>query len=254
MFRILLVFVWSFINLLPAAAQAAGTLSIIIDDVGYRATDTRLLRLPHQITLALLPATPYAKEIAQLAKKQSRAVMLHLPMQSKSGYKPEPNTLTLQMTPLQLQQNVRKALADIPDSIGINNHMGSLLTENSLAMLAVMQVLKEKQLLFVDSKTSHKSVAYQIAKDIGVEAYQRHVFLDNLKQIDKIRLQLDKAIQQAKTGKQVIAIGHPYPQTLTVLNHYLTHPDKLQGVVLRSMAELKQPLVSRNTILEQASK
>lgn len=222
----------------PSLSFAMGSLSIIIDDVGYRASDKRLLELPDYIMLSVLPSAPFAQTISAQAKAQKRDIMLHLPMQSKSGYKPETDTLTSQMNTKQLQQRLLSAIRKLPNSVGVNNHMGSLLTENPRAMLAVMQVLKEKKLFFVDSRTSQNSVAFQIAKDLGVSSFKRHIFLDNQKDPVKIGVQLDKALQLAQKGYPVIAIGHPYPETIQVLQQYLARADKVLGISLRSIAEL----------------
>ena len=99
-------------------------------------------------------------------------------------------------------------LSQIKYCTGLNNHMGSLVSENEKIMKNILNIAKEKNLIFVDSVTSAKSKSYQIAKDLGIKAYKRDVFLDSTQDTSKIIQNLHKTAQIAKEKGYAIAIGH----------------------------------------------
>jgi polysaccharide deacetylase 2 family uncharacterized protein YibQ len=116
---------------------------------------------------------------------------------------------------------MENALATVPLAVGVNNHMGSRLTEDRAAMQMVMQLLKQHNLFFLDSRTSPKSLAYQVARELGVRTAQRHIFLDNDTDPFKIATQLHRLAALAREYGSAIGIGHPYPETVQSLRDTL---------------------------------
>lgn len=116
---------------------------------------------------------------------------------------------------------LQAALKSLPQVVGVNNHMGSSLTENPQAMRVVMRELKQRDLFFLDSRTSADSRAYQIARDMGIPTAKRHVFLDNDVQPSQIVAQLHRLAEMASEQGYAIGIGHPYPETLRALKDTL---------------------------------
>ena len=115
------------------------------------------------------------------------------------------------------EQAVREALGQVPQARGLNNHMGSALTEQAEPMGWLMGELKAHQLFFVDSRTSGRSVAQRTAQRVGIASAGRDIFLDNQRDLASINRQFNKLLQLARQRGQAIAIGHPYPETV----HYL---------------------------------
>ena len=104
-------------------------IAIIIDDIGYRKSDIQALYLPGNISYAILPHTPYGKRLALKANANKNDVILHIPMEAKNGKKLGPGALTSTMNETSIRNNLSNAFAEIPFALGINNHMGSKLTE-----------------------------------------------------------------------------------------------------------------------------
>jgi hypothetical protein len=121
----------------------------------------------------------------------------------------------------ELAAHLERALQALPSVVGVNNHMGSRLTENRAAMRVVMQYLKQHNLFFLDSRTSQHSLAYRVACEMGVRAAQRHIFLDHEVRQDTIAKRLYDLVALANTHGQAIGIGHPYPETLQALQQAL---------------------------------
>lgn len=189
-------------------------LVIIIDDIGNNyAQGNAMVELNGPLTLAFLPHTPHAKTLARKAHRQNKEVILHAPMENSVAAPLGPGALTQGLNKQEFQQTLRQAIAAIPHIQGINNHMGSALTENKQAMQWVMETLQQEQLYFVDSLTSPKSIAYQQANAHQLPALRRHVFLDNQKTPEALLQQWNKALRIAKKTGRAILIGHPYPES-----------------------------------------
>ena len=158
----------------------AKQIAIVIDDIGYHQRDLEFLTLPGQLSYSILPHTPYSQIFATLASQANKELLLHVPMQALNGKALGPGGLTVNMDKEQLQKTLGTALASLPQVKGVNNHMGSALTQQSQAMKWTMEVLKKRNLFFLDSRTTDLSQAQNAANFIGVENIGRHVFLDNI--------------------------------------------------------------------------
>jgi hypothetical protein len=105
-------------------------------------------------------------------------------------------------------------------AIGINNHMGSLFTENETAMRTLLEVIRANNLFFMDSITSSKSVGYDLARSMGIKTARRHIFLDNEHENKKVTSQLMKLMAMAEEHDLAIGLAHPYPSTFAALKEH----------------------------------
>ncbi|WP_114327661.1 divergent polysaccharide deacetylase family protein [Candidatus Colwellia aromaticivorans] len=217
--KFFLLIIFSFTTLLSAApAQTKpARIAIVIDDIGYRYTDKHALSLPGDITYSILPHTPYGKTLAIKANANHKEVLLHIPMEAENGKELGPGALTSAMNKAEVHASLNESLAEIPFAIGINNHMGSHLTQLAEPMSWTMGFLKQHHLLFLDSKTSPYSKASTIAQREGVPVEGRHIFLDNELTDSYINKQFQSLIKHAKTQEFAIAIAHPHPETIQAL-------------------------------------
>lgn len=205
-----------------SAATLQPTIAIIIDDMGnQREWGERTVRLPFPMTLAFLPQRPYTQQHATLAHRLGKEIMLHAPMENQRNLPLGELALTSTMDAHGLAQTLRTAIASIPHLSGVNNHMGSRLTEDVLAMEAVMGELRQHPLYFVDSRTTAASVAYDSARRHGIPALNRDVFLDHVISESAIHVQFLRLLDIARRQGTAIAIGHPHPETVRYLEHAL---------------------------------
>lgn len=197
-------------------------LVIIIDDIGNSYDHgNAMVELAGPLTLAFLPHTPYAKKLANRAFHQHKEIILHAPMENTLKVPLGPGALTQELSEAEFKQTLKKAIKSIPHIQGINNHMGSALTQNTQAMRWVMETLQDEQLYFVDSLTSPNSVAYQQAVKHQLPALRRHIFLDNDKTVEALTRQWKKALRIAhKTGRAIL-IGHPYAESHAFLAKHI---------------------------------
>ncbi|QHB30815.1 divergent polysaccharide deacetylase family protein [Yersinia canariae] len=229
-------------TLLIANAAQAGKLSIVIDDFGYRPqNENKVLQMPLPISVAILPNAPYAKEMAVKAHNQGREILIHLPMAPLSKQPLERDTLQPSMSSEEIQRIIRQAVNNVPYATGMNNHMGSAMTSSLPGMQKVMQVLEHYQLYFLDSVTIGNSQASKAAEGTGVKVIKRKVFLDDSQNEAAIRQQFNRAVELARRNGSAIAIGHPHPATIKVLQQML--PQLPADIVLvRPSALLNEPV------------
>ncbi|MGH8380525.1 divergent polysaccharide deacetylase family protein [Pseudomonas sp.] len=216
------------------AQQGKAYMSLIIDDLGQNtARDSRTLALPGPVTMAIMPDTPHATEFARQAHKAGKTVILHMPMDPATGpYAWHPGT------PLpELAQRLEAALAKVPYAAGINNHMGSRMTSQAEAMAWLMDELQRRHLFFVDSRTSAATVAAARAQVLDLAHVSRDVFLDDVRTPEAIAGQLRQGIELARKQGSAVLIGHPYPQTLEVLEREMPRL-KNQGIELITIRQM----------------
>lgn len=215
------------LNLAPAPpepAVASARLVIIIDDLGESMTTARrLAALPFKVTFSVLPHNTKARQVAQLARHDGLELLMHLPCEP-DGYPQKadsgPGTLRVSMSDAELERLLTDNLSRLPEVDGVNNHMGSRLTRDARAMNVVLAHLKGRGKFFVDSLTTSGSSVRQVCRKLGMRYYRRHVFLDNSATEHAIMLQLRKAESLAKRTGLAVAIGHPYPETLSALESW----------------------------------
>lgn len=197
--------------------------AIIIDDLGYdlkRAV--AFINFEPGLSLSVLPQAPYSREIVQMALKHKRDVLLHLPMEPKNypHINPGPGTLLTTMSDETLVRNVDLLLDSIDGIAGVNNHMGSAFTEREDKMAVVLREIARRDLFFVDSRTTAKSVAFGLAEELGVKAAKRSVFIDNELTPQAMKYQMERLFGLARHSSGVIGIAHPHRMTLELFKHY----------------------------------
>ncbi len=195
--------------------------ALVVDDLGYAAPELvmRLCAQPIAFSVAVLPYQEFTKESANIAFEKGKEVMLHLPMEPV-GYpnaNPGPDAVMFDLSEKEIRERVRKALDDIPHHTGVNNHMGSRITPDRPRMTWVLQEIKARHNFFVDSRTEKDSVAFDVAKELGVHSVQRKVFLDDDKDFAAMEKQWNRALAIAKKEGEVLVIAHIYPETVEAL-------------------------------------
>ncbi len=230
-----------------AAPVYAGKLAIVIDDFGYRPHyENQVLAMPSAISVAVLPNAPHAREMATKAHNSGHQVLIHLPMAPLSKQPLEKDTLRPDMSSDEIDRIIRDAYNKVPFAVGLNNHMGSAMTSSLYGMLKVMQSLERYNLYFLDSMTIGNSQAMRAAQGTGVKVIKRKVFLDDTQNDADIRVQFNRAVQLARRNGSAIAIGHPHPSTVRVLQQMLpTLPSDI--TLVRPSDLLNEPQVDTST-------
>jgi len=200
--------------------DARGRLAILLDDAGQNFDLVpAAAALPKAVGVAILPFLPYSAETATEMYDAGHEIWLHLPMEPEGypGNNPGPGAVLMEMTADELQMTVHSAINNIPHVVGVNNHMGSKATADLKTMTWIMQELTVRDVAFIDSRTTTRTVAEDAARAQGVPTNRRHVFLDNERDRAAILRQLAEAVYRCRMEGEIIAIGHLAPETVQLL-------------------------------------
>lgn len=200
-------------------APYAGNLTFVFDDAGHNLDQLEyFLRLPFPCTIAVLPGLRYSSESARRIRKAGKQVILHQPMQSVDLHiNPGPGAVTPGLSAEQIKNIVRKNLEEIWPVAGMNNHEGSLMTADEAAMSAVLDVVAEKHIFFLDSRTTARSVVAKVAKEKNMAVWERAIFIDNDKSRAAMETQIKKGLSIARQKGSAIMIGHVFTVELAEL-------------------------------------
>jgi polysaccharide deacetylase 2 family uncharacterized protein YibQ len=223
----------------PGTAVSGPRLAIILDDLGNdRQAAEAIFAFDYPLTISVLPYHPHSTEIAEEAQRRGLEVMLHLPMRAVANETPEAYQLETGMSGEEVARALDRMLESVPTASGVNNHEGSLATSDARLMRELMPLLKQRDLFFVDSRTTAATVAFEEAERAGVRSGFRNVpFLDDVENVGAIRNQLKLALRGAKEKGAAIAIGHPHAATLRALKEELARAEG-EGVHLVFVSEL----------------
>jgi len=227
-----------------SVATSPPRIAIIIDDLGYQLdAGQRAIDLPGPISFAMLPGTPRARALAVQAHESGKEVLLHLPLQAApNDIIHDPLGLHLDMNRREFGDAFERALTSVPFVIGVNSHRGSMLTRHPGHMQWLMDEIQARDnLFFIDSYTTHESVALQIAKEVGIDARKRDVFLDPDRDPETVVREFERMKRLAQERGSIVAIGHPYAATLDLLERELPNL-AAEGYQLVTISELMESL------------
>jgi uncharacterized protein len=209
---------------LPPPMTAQGPrrprLALIIDDLGHNMNGTTrgILDLGVPFTVAVLPELRKSNAVLEAARKRGLPALLHLPMQPAGDENPGKHPVTVDMPPEKIDALVGKHASEYKTIIGVNNHMGSLATTDVPTMRALMQSLRKRELVFVDSQTSPRSVGRRMAREAGVWCIANDLFLDDKEEpVEQVEANLQRLANLARRRGLAVGIGHPHPETLAAL-------------------------------------
>jgi polysaccharide deacetylase 2 family uncharacterized protein YibQ len=226
------------VNILPTVKKVA----ILIDDIGYDFPLLHeLIMIDEPLTFAILPYYPHSVDAARLLHAKGREIILHLPMEPHSYPDEQPGVgaLFLTMSNDQIRKQIEEDIAMIPFVSGVNNHMGSRFMEDEAKLLILFNYLKKRNLFFIDSRTTPSSRAKEIAKKSGVAFISRKIFIDaehNYRTTLQNLMQLS-VIAYEQSSEPILAIGHPYPDTIRALRKAIPAL-KAEGVVIVPVSDL----------------
>ena len=196
---------------------SGGNVVLIIDDLGFEGQPLdRVMGLDPNVSCSILPNGPRATEFATRLSERGFEILCHLPMQPRGSERPGKGAILVSMSEEEIARLTREGLEAVPNARGVNNHMGSLATEDRRVMTSVLGALPSG-MYFIDSRTSGRSVAEDVAREMRVPTAARHVFLDDLATEAFVRRQLSELVDTARKRGVAVGIGHPYPATLRVL-------------------------------------
>lgn len=216
--------------------------AVVIDDLGVdRRRSEKVIPLRAPLTLSWMT---YAEDLPRLtaeSRRHGHELMLHVPMQPLGkNWDPGPDVLEVGLPDQENRRRLLWGLQRFDGFVGINNHMGSRYTADAAGMKVVMEELRRRGLMFLDSLTTGKSVGAEMARSYGVPFAERQVFIDNEQTVAAVMAQLSKAEAYARKHGAAIVIGHPHDATIEALRQWLPELDA-KGIVLVPVTALVSP-------------
>lgn len=219
-------------------AQDGPQISIVIDDLGVvKGRTLEVIKLDAPLTLSFLPYAQDLPTITQAARASGHELMVHLPMEPKGDKDPGPHALLTGVADEKILQELMFNLSQFDGYVGVNNHMGSAFTEDPRGLDLILDEVRNRGLLVLDSRTSQNSLLAKMATDRDIPNITRDVFLDNEQDVAYILGQLDKLEKMAQRRGNAIAIGHPYKETIQALALWLPTL-KQKGIVVVPLSHL----------------
>jgi polysaccharide deacetylase 2 family uncharacterized protein YibQ len=238
----------------PPEAEAAGTrrrerpvpkvrVAVVIDDVGYNLEQLQsFLTFPGPISLSVLPNLPHSSESARRVVEAGKELLLHLPMEAVNGKDPGPGVILTTQSDEEIRRLLENSFSQVPQAVGMNNHMGSRATADERVMNVVMEYLRSSRRFYLDSRTTTESVGAGAANLYGVPFLERDIFLDNEPEAEAIQKALESGIQVAREKGHAVLIGHIYnPQIVDVIEQMLGELERA-GVELVSVSALLEEM------------
>jgi polysaccharide deacetylase 2 family uncharacterized protein YibQ len=197
--------------------------AIVLDDLGLdRARTASAIRLPGPVTMSFMTYAPDLAEQTEAAHRAGHELLVHVPMEAVDRREdPGPHALYTSLSREEILDRLRWGLDRFDGYVGINNHMGSKFTADRSAMTPVIEELRARGLVFLDSRTTARSVGFGLAAADGVPHAGRDVFLDDDLAPAAISRQLAEVEEVARRRGSAIAIGHAHDTTMAALRAWL---------------------------------
>jgi len=231
-------------------------IAVIIDDMGVdKKRSEKILQLPGPLTVSLMSYADNLAGLSDEARRQGDELMMHLPMEPMAeSVDPGPGALLTSLSPDEIRKRFSDDLDRFSGYVGINNHMGSKFTAYAPGMMLVMEELRRRGLLFIDSLTTERSVGLELAHRYGVPTAGRNVFLDNAGDLISVDLQLTRTEEVARKKGNAIAIGHPRDATIQALAAWLPTLEKKGFVLVPVTAVVRARMADQSVATSSTAK
>jgi len=206
-----------------------GFIALIIDDFGYQYNSTikKFLLLSAELTYSVIPGTRFSSKLAHEIQKHNYELLLHLPMEPiKPDFRKEKMMILSTMNQYQIHNVIQEALHNVSGAVGMNNHMGSKITEDRKLMEIILKKIQQKDLFYIDSRTTSHSIAYDVAREFNIPTAKRDVFIDTEPSKALIKDRLWELTKIAQKKGYAIGIGHCSRMTLEVLQTEISEIQK----------------------------
>lgn len=215
-------------------------LAILIDDVGMNTSVAQdFLKANMNLSFAVLPFLPKSREANEILRENGYVTILHMPMEGSNDRlnSRTPGLISSSMKKEKIYNMFDAAIENVGQVEGFNNHMGSRFTSNEPKMKELLKYAADKKLFYVDSKTSINNVGYDIAKSYGIKTYYCSHFLDNDKDVEKIKNEIRFSVKLAKEKGKTLVIGHYHRNMAKALIDMRDYIEK-ENVKLVSVKEI----------------
>lgn len=226
------------------AEIGSGSILIIIDDVGYNMHQLEpFLEFEGPIVFAVLPGVPYSRQAAERIHTSGKTCIIHQPMQAFSLQNLGENPILADMDEAGILAVLERSMNEVPYAVGMNNHMGSLITSDPEKMEIIMKFLTERDMIFIDSLTTSESAVKKTAEKLHLPYLHRHVFLDNEKTVEYYTGAFENGLKKAREEGLAVLIGHVWADGLAETLQTMYSEARKEGVNFIALKELEETVI-----------
>lgn len=199
-------------------------LAVIVSGLGLSADATeRAIDLPKEVTLSFTPYGPQLEVEVAAARQSGHEVLLDLPMEpiSYPADDPGPHTLLTSLNPNENIARLDWLLGRFKGYVGVINQMGSRFTASPDSLRPILHALKGRGLMFVDSRSTSKSVAEGLARQMNLPNASNDRFIDHEPFRETIDQSLAAAEGEARARGVALVVARPFPITLERMAEWL---------------------------------
>jgi polysaccharide deacetylase 2 family uncharacterized protein YibQ len=162
-------------------------------------------------------------------------------MEPLGSQDPGPGAVKTGMDAAGVRAVVEKNLAEIWPVAGLNNHEGSRATMDRVIMKAVLELCRDKGIVFLDSRTIADTAGPAVSRELAFPIAQRDIFLDNEQDRESIIQNIEAGCKKAEEKGYAVMIGHTWsPKLAAILGE--VYPGLIkQGYHLSTVSAILDP-------------
>lgn len=223
-------------------ARGVPRLALVVEQFGHHQTlaSQQILDMGQGFSVAILPYTTAARDLAVRCRDAGLEVLVHLPMEGNNypRFDPGPGAILVDQDGNEIRRRVAAAFDQLDVARGALPFLGEMAIDDRDVMTAVMAAVAEKGGYFVDTPPSGYSMIRPAAAAAGVAVVRAGKHADDDKaSVEWITANLVQLAEDAvRSGSAVVRL-RPYPNTVAALRNLLPQWQSA-GIELVPLSEL----------------
>ncbi|MAI13799.1 MAG: hypothetical protein CMM15_07265 [Rhodospirillaceae bacterium] len=199
-------------------------IALIISNLGLSDTYTKatLELLPEDITLSFSHVAPRLKSWVREARQKGHEILLDIPMEPIGFPKNDPGRATLLTSSNEVENlnRLEHIMKQAGGYVGLLGTLGTKFMLHSETFLPVLRSIKQRGLIYVDSRSTSRSLGPELASSIQLPKAFNNVFVDKEPSQEKIKNKLDELERIALKRRFAVGIAQPLPITIEILSQW----------------------------------
>ena len=199
-------------------------IALIVTNLGLSATYTKaaLKLLPEDITLSFSHVAPRLKSWIREARQKGHEVLMDIPMEPLGFPKNDPGRATLLTSSNEVENlnRLEHVMKKAGGYVGLLGTLGTKFMLHSETFLPILKTIKQRGLIYVDSRSTSRSLGPELASSIQLPRAFNNIFIDKEPSNQKIKDKLDELEKIALKKRFAVGIAQPFPLTIEILSQW----------------------------------
>ena len=207
------------------SGKRGNRIAIIVGGLGISQTGTAqaIEALPGKVTLAFSSAGNSLKRWQQAARRNGHELLLQVPMQGfdQSGEGPFGRRLTLDASPAENAERLRRSLGRMTNYVGVVNYTGGAFQSDSNVLGPVMAEVRDRGLMYVDDGTVGQSLAAMVAREESTPFASGDIVIDLDRDPKAMAKQLGRLEDLARSTGSAIGTATAFPESIETISRWI---------------------------------